>query len=487
MDLNIEITSPEQKLLDHLTHNERIILSGKFGIGKSFFLNKYFESHSDKFISINLRPVNYVVSSNEDIFQLIKYDIIYELLIHNDEYELFNINPLEEATIRNYFIADNFGNILDKFFTSVNLIDKSILDLSKYIYSLVNEYEKFRHKHLDRLNQFKQLDIFNKELTNKLGGIYENDFISELINNSIEKLKQTGKRIILVIDDVDRIDPEHIFRIINVFGAHLDIRKNENKFLFDSTILVCDIKNIRGVFMHRYGKFVDFEGYIDKFYSNSIFYYDNITAIINWINGLENTSRFHNKNKSSVYTFLFFIITNMSINNLINLRSLIKLDLKTDELGNLTVNINPDYNLNDLLYLDIFYILKNIFHDTDSLVDKLNIMADKDDLYYSGMDDLSKASSNMNSNNRKSISYLERFIIPVITKSQAYTNTNDSKVYNTLGLKIEYTIRDYDAFLVNIEKINDSEPNNYTGHIPLWRIISEATSKLSKMTGLEYY
>lgn len=37
---------------------------------------------------------------------------------------------------------------------------------------------------------------------------------------------------------------------------------------------MCDIVNIREIYSHRYGRKVDFEGYIDKFYSTSPFIFN---------------------------------------------------------------------------------------------------------------------------------------------------------------------------------------------------------------------
>lgn len=59
--------------------NINIVFSGIFGIGKTYFLRKYFENN-DKYIPIYLTPINYIVSSNEDIFEYIKVDILFELI-----------------------------------------------------------------------------------------------------------------------------------------------------------------------------------------------------------------------------------------------------------------------------------------------------------------------------------------------------------------------------------------------------------------------
>ena len=42
-------------------YNERIIFSGIFGIGKSYLLERFFESKRDKYVPIKLSPVNYSI------------------------------------------------------------------------------------------------------------------------------------------------------------------------------------------------------------------------------------------------------------------------------------------------------------------------------------------------------------------------------------------------------------------------------------------
>ena len=63
------------------------------------------------------------------------------------------------------------------------------------------------------------------------------------------------KKVVLIVEDLDRIDPAHLFRILNIFSAHIDYcYKNAvipdrsivgNKFGFDNIVLVCDFSNIK--------------------------------------------------------------------------------------------------------------------------------------------------------------------------------------------------------------------------------------------------
>ena len=87
----------------------------------------------------------------------------------------------------------------------------------------------------------------------------------------------------LVVEDLDRIDPAHLFRILNIFSAHIDYcykygHKAEvsiagNKFGLDNIVLVCDFSNIRKLFRHFYGGSTDFKGYIGKFLSSAPYTY----------------------------------------------------------------------------------------------------------------------------------------------------------------------------------------------------------------------
>jgi len=65
-----------------IENNYRILFSGQFGIGKTYFLDKFFKSNinKDKYDVFHLFPVNYQISNNENIIQFLKYDILIELL-----------------------------------------------------------------------------------------------------------------------------------------------------------------------------------------------------------------------------------------------------------------------------------------------------------------------------------------------------------------------------------------------------------------------
>ena len=116
--------------------------------------------------------------------------------------------------------------------------------------------------------------------------IYENDVITQIITESIQswKKKNPDKKVILFIEDMDRIDPGHLFRIMNVLSAHMDYSYKfgiqpdydtlaNNKFGLDNVVLILDYSNLISIFKHFYGEDTNFEGYLSKFSNKGIFQY----------------------------------------------------------------------------------------------------------------------------------------------------------------------------------------------------------------------
>lgn len=100
-----------------------------------------------------------------------------------------------------------------------------------------------------------------------MGSISECDAFTCLIQKS---LKQTKAKSVLIIEDLDRIDPAHLFRIMNVLSSQIDNPyysevPHGNKFGFDKIILVMDYEIACLLFHHFYGKEANYEGYMNKF------------------------------------------------------------------------------------------------------------------------------------------------------------------------------------------------------------------------------
>ncbi len=179
---------------------------------------------------------------------------------------------------QNYFFSHGCDIILDllKFLPEVKI---SV----EFLQNLFKNFRKFRQKAEDtRESNEDKIETYLRKFTAE-GGICEFDSLSELLTKCINKIKEGGKKVVLVIEDLDRIDPAHIFRILNVISAHLDrvnilpdeydCNQQNNKFNLDKIIVVCDYNNIEKIFHHFYGKETDFEGYINKFSTTKPFHY----------------------------------------------------------------------------------------------------------------------------------------------------------------------------------------------------------------------
>ena len=270
----------------HLKSHERTILSAKFGDGKSYFLNSLMNNEEIKkdFVFLVLHPVNYQVVENKDIFELIKRDVLFQLVnngIYNPEYEITN------EIAFSFYLQNNFQSLasgLLPYLSYLNCDTKTTSALAAGLSSI-----KFLKDLRDKINNFKkensESDIIDKFITKSKSFIYENDAITKIIRENIcaYKKNNTNKRIVLIIEDMDRLDPAHLFRIMNIFSAQMDYQYldpsdpncdiNGNKFGVDNVLMVMDYNNTNSIFSHFYGVETDFDGYIQKFCNKGIFKY----------------------------------------------------------------------------------------------------------------------------------------------------------------------------------------------------------------------
>lgn len=283
--MKIDITDEIKRFRQFLNteNNDNIIFSGIFGIGKSYFINEFFNDDSNQdYIQVYLTPVNYSVANNEDIFEYIKIDVLTQLLQKIPcEFKHVDIS----TSVGTYFyLKNNIQSLLSSIFAIAEKV-KFGTDITSKLINLKSEIDSFISK--NSIHEEKETQDFLNQISIQRGSIYEKNAITQIIQSLIYNAKskdEPTKKVVLVIDDLDRIDPEHIFRILNILSAHNNFcGTNENKLGFDKTILVCDINNIRNIYKSKYGIDVDFNGYIDKFYSKEVYHFDNTKNIIEHI------------------------------------------------------------------------------------------------------------------------------------------------------------------------------------------------------------
>lgn len=284
-DALVNIPSEDfEKFLDN-AENKRIFFSGRFGTGKTYFLRRFFEEHKDKYDVYHLFPVNYQIASNKNIIDLIKYDILVELLKeHRDTFSNKRVDGVNDrakiflAYLRERWpvnralrtIIEKGSDVLsfipDPNAQAFQLLGRSLKDLL----AVDKEFQKFKKEYL--AGDKEKVERFMKMIDSN-----STDSMSHLLKQKISELKE-DKRSVLILDDFERIDPEHIFRILNTFSVHME-GDEENKFGFDHIITVGDMNNIESIFHHRYGEKTEFKGYFDKFFTVKPYIFDNKEAI----------------------------------------------------------------------------------------------------------------------------------------------------------------------------------------------------------------
>lgn len=377
MEISIQTEKTRFNKFINVEGNTNIVFSGKYGVGKTFFINEFFKENESKFLKLYISPVNYSIANNADIFEYIKVNILFQLL-ENNYCALNDRKPTLSSRLVNYIKKHGQSiilSLLDKVATieGANVDDNSTI-IIKSLYILSSFWDKAESTNNDDKHTDPNIEDFVQNLSYKKGSIYENDIITQLIKQIIGFIKEDKKnQIVLVIDDLDRIDPEHIFRILNILSAHNNFCESGlNKFGIDKTILVCDITNIRNIYKTKYGINVDFNGYIDKFYSTEIFHFDNTINVINTVcdilcsmksehgTDLIDLRNFASKSCQSLLKALLK-------SNKLNLRTLLKINGKTYDNTRILRLSGITKPINDFISLDVFDFLKNIYGSIESL------------------------------------------------------------------------------------------------------------------------
>ncbi|MGP1472488.1 MAG: hypothetical protein ACTTJN_02885 [Prevotella intermedia] len=290
----IDITKKLIEFYHHLSavDVDRTIFSAKFGDGKTEFLYQFKEKYSDEYTFYTLYPVNYQIAPNEQVMEYIKRDLLFQLIKNNT---LTPIADIPKSVLLQWYLNENPLDIMKSItkcaFTILgkgelfNDVVKRTIELLKDIDNECKDFKKFEEG--IKKGDFEKATEIIGNLSEGAGNIYELDSISYLIAKSI--INQ-DKKSVLIIEDLDRIDPAHLFRILNIFSAHIDreylcsekkiFKAGEeiefdtlpNKFSFDKIIFVMDDESTKAAFRNFYGN-SNYEGYISKFISKRVFHY----------------------------------------------------------------------------------------------------------------------------------------------------------------------------------------------------------------------
>lgn len=281
----IPIDSTLNRFALHLKSHPRTILSAKYGDGKTYFLNE-FAKLVDQFQVIRISPVNYQVVDNSDVFELIKWDLIFQLTAKG--MLSYNVKNVGKWDAFKYCIGEHGMSLLEKaaeVSSKIPIPDLKVWGgLAKATVSLTKEFVEARKAYKKHLEEGDDVLASALDQIKTIPAI-ENDLLTKLINESIRiwKEEHPGTPIVLVFDDMDRLDPAHLFRILNIISAHMDYgyqfgytettELESCKFGVDNIVVVLDYQNLESIFHHFYGEKTSMEGYIRKFADKGRFDY----------------------------------------------------------------------------------------------------------------------------------------------------------------------------------------------------------------------
>ena len=255
---HIPLDNEIARFRQHLDIAPRVIFSAKFGDGKTTFLKEFKESEvMNDYEFFTIHPINYSVAKNEDVFEYVKRDILLQLA-RNGFLDNFDLDAAIN-TIYNWQTLYEALSFLLQFVPHGEMIVK-LIDKAK---SIRDKYKKDE----------KTWEVYDDIFRTQRGGLYEEDGYTQLIRYAIKNIHKSGKKTCFIIEDLDRIDPGHLFRILNVIGAHVDEEDEHNKFGFTNIIAVMDYDATKHIFHHFYGDAANYDGYMSKFMSKYVYNY----------------------------------------------------------------------------------------------------------------------------------------------------------------------------------------------------------------------
>ena len=336
------------------------------------------------------------MSSNEDVFELIKFDILIQLVGKykdqiNLEKEDFSKFLLWQMFLRERFKYSSFLPTILSLFSQIN---KPAGEFLKAIKRMEIDFDKFSES--VKVDENKVIEEYLRNIEESSGTAYEMDDISKLIESLLARLKTSSleegnsKENVLIIDDLDRLDPDHIFRLFNVFSAHFDdveLSSRHNKFGFDKVIFVCDIENIRKIYRHRYGANVDFKGYLDKFYTYMPFEFDNRRFVNNKLWNFMNAIHISSYSNSSdrfkkfiepegdaefkqLFNWLLRVLVNARVLNLRTLNCLPNIHIPDIK----KIIVNNQLRTSNYQILWVFHFLFLVYGSWEMVYEKLKIL-----------------------------------------------------------------------------------------------------------------
>lgn len=272
----------------------------------------------------------------------------------NSEIKVIKFNPWNYSEQNNLLLQ--YFNCLDTIFKQGNekeskakiLLNKYSNSFSKQIYK--NSYDEvfYNLKLNEYFNRIKN-DVTFEKLGVNLGNVFSRDdtnqTLSYLKENFSEALEQTGFKILVVIDDIDRCNNSEIKQIFQLVKSIADFPRIMYLLSFDDKIVLDSLKNSGMISSDKYlEKIIQISFNVPTVRSNRV-----RNVLIKEIDSILNENKIEFNNSKS---FSFFNYFKPYINNIRNVNrfcNLLKFELPI---------IKEDICINDFLLISLLNLFE---------------------------------------------------------------------------------------------------------------------------------
>lgn len=329
------------KLLNSITENYIISIDGDWGCGKTFFVEQLMYLHS------NYESVSGVLDKGPLMEFKNKYQIVYYNAWANDDHE----NILESLI---YNILNEFPKFEENPIKSVKF------DLFKKMLGNFIEISSFGVLKKEDIESLKTYD----DLASKITTIEEK---KKALNKLIDEIVHNDKRLLLIIDEIDRCNPSFAVKTIEIIKHFY----NNDKI---TIIMSTNNKQLSHTICHYYGEKFDGYGYLNKIYDTIIsLTNDNIEEYAKYYFDFNNSTNLP-ENVCS-YLFTYYKFTYREVNRFMSMYNIVKKYFNYKDSFNKSMSIQADIFFpialilkikdiklfNDYIYGNGEYIIKEIF------------------------------------------------------------------------------------------------------------------------------
>lgn len=241
---NQEYLSSIIRLISNIDDNEVICVDGDWGVGKTFFVKQliYLIRHYKE--GINQSQFKLIEAEKEKLINICDNNLVFyynawENDDHNNPFESIIYNILNDYPQYKDEITSRFDK--EEFF-------KEFLNILTKILS-----NKFLNTDLSAEN-FEKIKSF-KDLSNEINTCEEKKKLFEILINRI----LNNKRMILVIDELDRCNPNFATKLLEVIKHFYNLKDI-------TTIIVSNNKELQSTIRQQYGQEFNAYSYLNRFY-----------------------------------------------------------------------------------------------------------------------------------------------------------------------------------------------------------------------------